>query len=175
MKTLILYKSKYGDIKRYAEWLGEAATADVKMFEQVDPDDLKMYDTVIFGTYCTGSRFPVSNFLMRNWSRLRLKNVIVFAASNLPLPPEKIDHIYRETFPERITEKVRFYSFPGEKCYEALDWKDKARYRFIKLQHAVLGRKTSEAAGQKDNISRDVLKPLLSGLSNSGGSDLTIH
>ncbi|WP_070120502.1 flavodoxin domain-containing protein [Bacillus marinisedimentorum] len=169
MKTLVLFKNKYGDIERYAEWLGEAAAADVKAIEQAGSEELKKYDTIIFGTCCTGSKLPGCDFIMRNWSRVRMKNVIIFAVSNLPLNQEQVCHLYQEMFPERMAEKIAFYPLPGERRYEMLDWKDKARYRFTQLKNAVGGIKPQDTAGKNGDISRDMLKPLLTEITDRTG------
>ncbi|NLE01149.1 MAG: flavodoxin, partial [Fibrobacter sp.] len=48
-KIIVVYKSKYGTTKRYAEWIAEEVKAD--LFEQsaVSVEDLLKYDIIVYG------------------------------------------------------------------------------------------------------------------------------
>ncbi|MCL2578547.1 MAG: flavodoxin domain-containing protein [Oscillospiraceae bacterium] len=45
----VIYKSKYGSTRRYAEWIGSALGASVLEAGAVKPDSLMGYDLVIYG------------------------------------------------------------------------------------------------------------------------------
>ena len=47
--TAVIYKSKYGSTKKYAEWIGEELECDVLETGSVSADTLKKYDTIIYG------------------------------------------------------------------------------------------------------------------------------
>jgi flavodoxin len=49
MKTLVVYKSKTGYTKKYAEWIAEELSADILEVSKVNINILASYDTVIFG------------------------------------------------------------------------------------------------------------------------------
>ncbi len=48
-KTIVIYKSKYGSAKRYAEWIGEELSCPVKELKTMDGSELSDYSTVIYG------------------------------------------------------------------------------------------------------------------------------
>ena len=55
-KTVVLYKTRYGSSKKYAEWIAEELHGDLFDIEDVDPERLKDYDCIVFGgsLYATG-------------------------------------------------------------------------------------------------------------------------
>ena len=51
MKTVIIYKSKYGTTEKYANWIAEATHSDIFKVDSMKIEDLKSYDTIV---YCGG-------------------------------------------------------------------------------------------------------------------------
>ena len=49
MKGIVIYKSKYGSTKKYAEWISERTGFDCVEAGKVNAKRLADYDTVIFG------------------------------------------------------------------------------------------------------------------------------
>ena len=49
MKTIVIYKSKTGFVRKYAEWIAEDLLADIFEVSKVNINMLAKYDTVIFG------------------------------------------------------------------------------------------------------------------------------
>jgi spore coat polysaccharide biosynthesis predicted glycosyltransferase SpsG len=51
IKVLIVYQSKYGSTKQYAEWIHQEIKGDLVNIEQGDKPDLAKYDIMIIGGY----------------------------------------------------------------------------------------------------------------------------
>jgi len=49
MKTIVIYKSKTGFTKKYAEWIANDLLADIFDVSKVNIDMLTTYDTIIYG------------------------------------------------------------------------------------------------------------------------------
>ena len=49
MCGIIIYKSKYGSTKKYAEWLKEATGFEMAEADQIKAGEAAKYDTIIFG------------------------------------------------------------------------------------------------------------------------------
>ena len=60
MKILIIYKSKTGFTKKYAEWIREETDAEIIPFKRKNKVTLNLYDTIIFGAPFTRGKFPDS-------------------------------------------------------------------------------------------------------------------
>jgi len=48
-KVAVIYKSKYGTTKRYAQWIAQALDAPIFDASSIQPSQLSNYDTVIYG------------------------------------------------------------------------------------------------------------------------------
>ena len=46
--AVVIYKSKTGFAKKYAEWISEALKCDIKENTKLSLDDLIQYDTIIW-------------------------------------------------------------------------------------------------------------------------------
>lgn len=47
--TIVIYTSKYGSAKAYAEWISEALGCDLKTAKEIKRHDLDKYDNIIYG------------------------------------------------------------------------------------------------------------------------------
>lgn len=81
-RTVVLYYSKYGATKQYAEWIAEELGADLVDARARKPKlrDIKDYDTIIFGGGIYSGGIKGVELITKNWSKgLSQKRVIVFA------------------------------------------------------------------------------------------------
>lgn len=64
-KTAVVFKSKYGSTKKYAQWIAEELSCDIFERKNVKSDDLEAYDTVIYGggLYAGGVKGRLSLFI----------------------------------------------------------------------------------------------------------------
>lgn len=49
MKTIVVYKSKYGTAEQYAKWIAEELGCDIKELGEIRARDLESYEGIIFG------------------------------------------------------------------------------------------------------------------------------
>ena len=49
MKTIVVYKSKYGTAEQYAKWIAEELDCDIKELGEIRARDLEPYEGIIFG------------------------------------------------------------------------------------------------------------------------------
>ena len=49
MKSIVIYKSKYGSTKQYALWIAEELGCEAVDAKQVKADDLLEYDNIVYG------------------------------------------------------------------------------------------------------------------------------
>ena len=54
-KTVVIYRSVYGYTKTYAEMIAEELACDLREYSEISPDDLLLYDTIIYGAAFTQS------------------------------------------------------------------------------------------------------------------------
>ena len=78
-KILIMYQSKYGATKKYAEWLSEDLSCDLIETKKADINKIKEYDTIILGGGIYASGIAGISFLKKNYEKLADKKIVVFA------------------------------------------------------------------------------------------------
>ena len=70
MKGIIIYKSKYGSTKKYAEWLKEATGFEMVEADKAKIDEVAQCDTIIFGGGIYAGGIAGVNFLKKNIAKL---------------------------------------------------------------------------------------------------------
>ena len=80
MKTIILYTSKYGATKKYADWLAAELSCAAEETKRADIAKVQQYDTVILGGGIYAGGIAGLSFIKKNYERLKAKKLIVFAA-----------------------------------------------------------------------------------------------
>ncbi|OGG47408.1 hypothetical protein A3D66_01440 [Candidatus Kaiserbacteria bacterium RIFCSPHIGHO2_02_FULL_50_9] len=122
-RTVVLYQSKYGSTKQYAEWLGESLGAPVFSIDGFSPEKLVRYDLVIVGGWIRIGKITCADFIAENWNLLKDKQVVVYSVSaTKPGEPEVLD-FYKSSFPLALRERIRFFPLWGR--FRSADMADK--------------------------------------------------
>jgi len=77
MKTVVIYKSKTGFVKKYAVWLAEALSADLFEASKVRINLLSEYDTVIYGGSLHAVGIIGLKLITDNVEKLKDKKLVV--------------------------------------------------------------------------------------------------
>ncbi len=155
MKSLVIYKSKTGYSKKYAEWIARELDADLYTADNVRPGQFVAYDTIIFGGGIYASRINGVDLIKDNLLDLLDKNVIVFATGISEPSPEVEAEIIKQNFSPVEQEQISFFYFRGGFDYQRLNLPTKLMMR---LMRGVLKRK------QRNN---EPLTPIQSGMLSS--------
>ena len=124
MKSVIVYKGKYGATRQYAEWLGEALHVPLKSPDELQEADVKMHDFIIMG-----SSVYIGKLLIRDWIKqyagiLKNKKILLFVVcgSNNPNDHEKI---IKQNIPDGLFIPDNIFFLPGRLIQSKLSWKDR--------------------------------------------------
>lgn len=135
--TVVVYKTKYGSAKRYAEWIAEDTGGDLFERSQVSIEDLSKYDTIVYG----GSLYAVGmlgiSLIKKNFDRIKDKKVIVFSVGASPAHPEALESVRNVNFTEEMKERVHYFHLRGSFDYRKLNPLDKILMFLLKkkLEH----------------------------------------
>lgn len=77
-KTVVVYKSKYGATKKYAEWIASELKADVFEFSTIASDKLQEYSTIVFGGGVYAGSINGIKIISKNINELKDKNIVIF-------------------------------------------------------------------------------------------------
>lgn len=78
-RIAVVYKSKYGSTKKYAEWIAEETGADLFNVDTCKGSDLSDYDTIVFGGCIHAGGLQGIEFLRKNMNTFCVKDVFAFA------------------------------------------------------------------------------------------------
>jgi menaquinone-dependent protoporphyrinogen IX oxidase len=169
---LVLYKSKYGSTKQYAEWLGSSLSATVKSVDAASAHDLEQAKIVVIGGSVRIGKITCAPFIVRHWNILKDKRILLFAVAGTPPESPEVRSYFEGSLPANIRSSVAFFPLPGR--HVPLDLGDRFLVWFPKtgLRFRARFAKTADerAAAEKDyrmmnelsdHVNRDSLAPII--------------
>lgn len=108
-KGIILYQSKYGATKKYAEWLQEATQFDCIETKKADIKKVQEYDVIILGGGIYASGIAGISFLKKNMQLLKDKKILVFCVGASPYNEEALAEICNHNFKDELKDIPCFY------------------------------------------------------------------
>ena len=118
MNGMIIYKSKYGAAKKYAEWLSEATGFPCVSVKEADMEKAASCDVVIVGGAVYASGISCTPFLRKNIGKLKGKKILVYTCAASP---------YDKKFADALIEmnmKDDLKGIPVYYCRGAFDLKN---------------------------------------------------
>lgn len=158
-KVLIVYQSKYGSTRQYAEWLHSEISGDLVDVEKGAKPAFAEYDIIIFGSYIRTGRIVIAPLILEAWNGVKEKKVVLFTVSGTPPQHPNIQQIFNKGFPEEIREEIKYFPLRGRMFSQDLSF-------FDKLLVAIGQMVEKDEAMQKimredfDDVKRDNLAPV---------------
>ena len=109
MKGIILYQSRYGSTKKYAEWLSEETGFDIKKTKEVKADVFDDYDVIILGGGVYASGVLGLSFFKKNINKLKNKKAAVFCVGASPYDEKAISQAREHNFKGEMQNIPLFY------------------------------------------------------------------
>lgn len=109
MKTIVLYKSKYGSTENYAEWIADALDCEKAETGSIAVEVLIDYDCILIGGGIYASGLKGIKWLKKNFSQLRNKKIAVFAVGASPYNKENADTVAKANLQGEMSEIPFFY------------------------------------------------------------------
>ena len=147
-KTVIIYKSKYGSTKKYAEWIAEELKADLFEHSEFKVDNLSLYDTIIYGGGLYASGINGISLITKNFETIKDKNLVVFTVGLASTDDKEIfKPIIEKNCTEEIRGKLKFFHFRGGIDYKKLTFTHKSMMAMLK---AMVSKKKPEELSEED-------------------------
>lgn len=132
-KTAVIYKSKYGSTKKYAEWVKDELNGDLFEASEVKIDNLSSYDTIIFGGGLYASGINGVSLITKNFQAIKNKNIIVFTVGLAPTEDKELfKPIIEKNFSKEIIERIHFFHLRGGIDYKKLSLIHKPMMAMVK-------------------------------------------
>lgn len=158
MKAVVIYKSKSGFVKKYAEWIAEELSADIFDVSKAGANMLENYDTVIYGGSLHAVGINGVKFITKNLDKLKDKKVAIFATGASPAEERAINHVKSENFTEEQQKYFRFFYLRGGFDYSKLQPFDK--FLMTLMKHKLKKKKESELSRDEKGMLEGFDKPV---------------
>lgn len=130
MKTIVVYKSKYGYTKKYAKWLAESLGCDIK--ENASLADIMGYDTIIYGGGIYAGRINGAKLIAKNLEKLSGKKLALFAVGSSVGRPDEIEAFWKQALEENVRLNVPHFYLRGGFDYGRLGSVDRLMMNMLK-------------------------------------------
>jgi len=125
-RVLILYQSKYGSTKQYAEWIHREIPSQMADAEKCNALEFTKYDVIIFGGYIRTGRIVIAPVIVENWNAIKEKKIILFTTSGTPPEHPNISKIYNANLPQEIRREVKYFPLRGRMVHKDLSSYDES-------------------------------------------------
>ena len=129
MKAIVIYCSKTGFTKRYAQWIAQELGCDAVPVQK--KMELSGYDAVIFGSW-----LMAGSVRKAAWFKKQMKAVpgkkIVFATGSMPgNADEAIAQIFEKNFSADERQQLKLFCFQGGLNYEKMGTVERFMMRML--------------------------------------------
>lgn len=152
-KTTVIYKSKYGSTKTYAQWIAEDLSADLLVSDKVKATDLQQYDTIIFGGGLYAGSVSGISLLKQNYDSIKDKSIYLFtvgaSTTTDPLVIEAIRSALGRILTPNMLKNIKVYHLRGGMVYSKMGFIDK---NLMKMMIKMLNKKPPEELSGEEKV-----------------------
>ena len=133
-KTLVVYKTKYGSTKSYAQWIAEDLGCNFVDAKDIKIDELLQYDTIIYGGGLYAEIINGVSLITKNIEKLKDKKIIVYTTGITPLDVRAYydGEVIEKNFKNGVPENVKIFNFLGKMKMEELTLVHRAALKSLK-------------------------------------------
>lgn len=132
---LVLYRSRYGATRQYAQWIAKLLGAELCDQKKARPEDLQGYDIIIYGGGLYAGGVSGLGALMKHYSKIRDKKLVIFTVGIAdPQSEANVAHI-REGLSTQLpaqAQHIRIFHFRGGLDYGKLSLAHRAMMGMLK-------------------------------------------
>ena len=127
-KIAIIYKSKYGATKKYAQWIKEALGASIFEASEIRPEQLINFDLIIYGGGLYAGGINGAKLVSKNpWNKL-----VVFTVGLASPSITDYSEFYDKLFSKEKQKEIKFFNLRGAMDYKKLGFIHRQMMGFVK-------------------------------------------
>ena len=158
-KIIVIYFSKYGSTKKYAEWIASELNGDIYSIKNIKQNILVNYDTIILGSGLYAGKFQGANLIINNYEKLKNKRLVLFTCGladysiieNINMISKRLEKI----IPANIKENIKIFYLRGYINYKDLGLLHKI---MMWLRKVTIMMKKKKGTENLDQENREFLK-----------------
>ena len=116
-KALVMYYSKNGSTKKYAEWIAEGLDADLHNIKNIKSEMLSGYDVIILASPLLGGPIKGLNIFTNNKNLIKDKKIVYCACGIEDMSNEmvtnRIKGYVEKAVPVEIFQKIKIFFLRG--------------------------------------------------------------
>ena len=122
MNTIVIYKTKYGATKKYAEWIAEELACEALDAKSIKIDDILKYDTIVYGGGLYAEIINGVHILTKNMDKLQGKKIAVFTTGLTPTDCRDYydKMVIEKNFKDGVPENVKVFNYVGKMILDEL-------------------------------------------------------
>lgn len=129
--VVVIYQSKYGATKKYAEWIAEELSCDLVETKKAAIGQIEKYDVIILGGGIYAAGIAGISFLKKHYNRLKDKKIIVFAVGASPCDEKAMTALKERNLKNELAHIPLFYC-RGAWNEDIMSWKDRTLCNMLK-------------------------------------------
>ncbi len=116
MNAIVIYKTKYGSTKKYAEWIGEELGCKILDAKNVTANEILEFDTIIYGGGLYAEVINGVSLITKNIDSLKNKKIAVYTTGITPIDcREYYDKLVaNKNFRNGVPDNVKLFNFIGK-------------------------------------------------------------
>jgi flavodoxin len=129
----VIFKTKYGHTKQYAEWISEELKCDLFEQSEISAEKMLEYDTIVYGGGLYASGILGIELITKNFSSLMGKNIVVFTVGLAdPNIKSQFEPIINKNFTDEMQKRINIFHLRGGINYKELGIVHKAMMAALK-------------------------------------------
>ena len=122
MNAIVIYKTKYGSTKQYAEWIAEELGCNFIDAKNVKADNLLEYDTIIYGGGLYAEVINGVSLITKNIEKLRDKKIIIYTTGITPADVTDYynGEVLERNFKNGVPENIKIFNYLGRMVQDEL-------------------------------------------------------
>ena len=122
MKTIVVYKSKYGSAKTYASWIAEELGCTAEDVKNISVKDLMQYDKIVYGGGLYAEIIGGLFLITKNIDLLKDKKIAVYSCGITPLDCRDYydKMVIEKNFKNGVPKNVKVFNFMGKMIMDEL-------------------------------------------------------
>ncbi len=134
MNTIVIYKSKYGSTKAYAEWIAEELGCMAVDAADIKHCDLDRYETIVYGGGLYAEMIAGISLITKNLDKLTDKKIAVFSTGLTPLDCRQYydKMVIEKNFKQGVPDNVKVFNYMGKMIIDELSLPHKTAIKMLK-------------------------------------------
>lgn len=124
VRIAVIYKSKYGSTKKYAQWISSSLHCDLYDRKSIRPKQMHEYEIIVYGGGLYAGGVNGISLLSENADLISNQTIILFTCGLAdPSDPQNVAHIrsvLSKKLPQQLLEKIKVFHLRGGIDYSQL-------------------------------------------------------